>query len=132
MFQVIASLQYGKTISTLVRNCRETLWRNITCYVCIPALRNFIRNEQVISHPERTSCSQAMFLFLQFIRKQDEFRPIVQCRGKKNKVGLKVFLTLEGEKHYELQQDSTSRFPPEGFQTFYIQFFAFSRYFGSI
>ena len=39
-----------------------------------------------------------MFLFLQFIRKQDEFRPIVQCRGKKNKVGLKVFLTLEGEK----------------------------------
>ena len=34
--------------------------------------------------------------------------------------------------HYELQQNSTSRFPPEGFQTFYIQFFAFSRYFGSI
>ena len=34
--------------------------------------------------------------------------------------------------HYEVQQNSTPRFPPEVFWTCFIQFFAFSSYFGSI
>ena len=47
----------------------------------------------------------------------------------KNTFQLEKILT---NNHYELQQNSTPRFPPEGFQIFCIQFFAFSRYFGSI
>ena len=45
---------------------------------------------------------------------------------------LSIFSSRLLSTHYELQQNSTPRFPPEGFWTCFIHFFAFSRHFGLI